>query len=106
MKLSSPLWLSGDRQASVRAMPPRREPQVALGRAVRKLREDQGLTQEEVSRRTKLHVTWVSRIEGGEVNPSWGTFKRLAEALEVRPSELAAAEEQLDPAGQRRRRRT
>lgn len=85
-------------------MPPRREPQIALGRAVRKLREDKGLSQEDVSQRAKLHVTWVSRIEGGAVNPSWGTFKRLADALEVRPSELAAEEEKLSKAGRRRKR--
>jgi transcriptional regulator with XRE-family HTH domain len=75
-------------------MPPRSEPQVALGEAVRRLREKRGLTQEAVAHAAGVHPTWVSRLEGGTLNPSWGMVARVADALEVDVSHLAKAAEQ------------
>jgi transcriptional regulator with XRE-family HTH domain len=76
-------------------MPPRPEPQAVLGKAVRQLREERGMTQEAVALIAGVHPTWVSRIESGSLNPSWGMISRVAEALEVKVSDLAEkAEEQ------------
>ncbi|HXR31519.1 MAG TPA: helix-turn-helix transcriptional regulator [Solirubrobacterales bacterium] len=74
-------------------MPPRAEPQVALGQAVKRLREKRGLTQETVAHAAGVHPTWVSRLECGRLNPSWGMVERVAEALGIKPSDLAKAAE-------------
>ena len=70
------------------------EPQAALGRAIRELREERGLSQEALAHAADLHPTWVSHLESGRVNPAWGTVQRVAEALGVTVSELAARSEQ------------
>lgn len=70
-------------------MPPRAELQVTLGRAVKQLREARGLTQEAVALAVDVHPTWISRLEGGLLNPSWGMVGRVAEGLGVAIDELA-----------------
>ena len=74
-------------------MPPRAEPQAALGRAIRQLRDERELTQEAVAHAAGVHPTWVSRLEGGTLNPSWGMISRVAAALGVAVSDLAKAAE-------------
>ena len=76
-------------------MPRRREPQYAMGEAIRRARQSRGLTQRELARRADADVTWLSRLEAGG-NPAWGTIKRVAAALEMRPSELAVMAEELE----------
>lgn len=83
------------RKQEARAMPPRRDPQPALGAAIRELRQRAELSQETVAGHAGVHPTWLSRIEGGGANPAWGTVVRLAQAMSVPVSELAATEEQL-----------
>lgn len=75
---------------------PRAEPQPGLARAVRELRESQGMTQEVLAERSGLHLTWIARMEAGETNPSWGTTKRLAKGLGVPHSVLASLGEARD----------
>jgi transcriptional regulator with XRE-family HTH domain len=86
-------------------MPPRPEPQAVLGEAIKQLREERGMTQEAVALIAGVHPTWVSRIESGTLNPSWGMISRVAKALEVKVSDLAKdAEERGDgesPSGRR-----
>jgi transcriptional regulator with XRE-family HTH domain len=76
----------------------RHEPQEALGRAIRQLRDERGLKQKELARAADMDVTAISHIERGRSNPAWGTVKRIATALDVTVSELAARAEQLGPA--------
>lgn len=71
-------------------MPPRQYPQPALGAAIRRLRTEAGLSQEELAHRADLHPTWISHLETGRRNPSWSTMERIAEALGVKLSEIAA----------------
>ena len=66
-----------------------------LGRAVRAVRADQGMTQEELANRTNLHATFISDIERGARNPSWITITRLAAGLGVRIAVIAEAYEDL-----------
>jgi transcriptional regulator with XRE-family HTH domain len=76
----------------------RHEPQEALGRAIRQLRDERGLKQKELARAADMDVTAISHIERGRSNPAWGTVKRIATALDVPVSEVAARAEQLRPA--------
>lgn len=76
----------------------RDEPQPALGRALRQLRTERGLSQEELGHAADIHPTWISHLESGRENPAWGTVARLCVALGIRVSELAALEEELSSA--------
>ncbi|HEX3691709.1 MAG TPA: helix-turn-helix transcriptional regulator [Solirubrobacteraceae bacterium] len=51
-------------------------------------RARQQLSQSQVSRRSGIHVTEVSRIERGLRDPRVTTVVRLARALEVNPARL------------------
>lgn len=76
-------------------MAPRTEPQPSLGQAIKQRREEQGLSQEELGLRAGIHPTWVSHIESGRNNPAWGSVRRIAAALDLKVSELAARAEEL-----------
>ena len=55
---------------------------VRFGRAVRKLRLEQKLSQEELAERCDLHRTYISDIELGKRNVSLENIERIATALE------------------------
>lgn len=67
----------------------------ALGRSVRQLREERGLSQESLGFESDLHRTYVGGIERGERNPTFAILLRLAKALDVQPSELLRRAERL-----------
>lgn len=73
----------------------RHEPQEALGRAIRQLRDERGLKQKELANAADMNVTAISHLEHGRANPAWGTVKRIAAALGVTVSEVAARADQL-----------
>jgi transcriptional regulator with XRE-family HTH domain len=77
-------------------MAPRTEPQPGLGRAIRQLRTERGLSQEELGLRAEIHPTWVSHLESGRNNPAWGSVRRIAAALDVKLADLAALAEELE----------
>jgi transcriptional regulator with XRE-family HTH domain len=72
------------------------QPQVGLGKAVRKLREKRGLTQEALAHEAGVTTGTLSMIERGHSNPAWGTARRIAEALDTSLAELARTAEQLE----------
>ena len=72
------------------------QPQKALGLAIRQRRNERDLKSHEVAEQANVNVTHYSRLENGRVNPSWGTVQRIAEALGLPLSELAARAEQLE----------
>lgn len=80
-------------------MAPRSPAHAALGRAIRELRERQRLSQEELAYRSGVHRTYMGGIERGERNPSLANIVKVAQALEVRPSELLAAAEVIQHRG-------
>lgn len=47
-------------------------------------REKQGLTQEEVAKKAKVHVNYYARIERGEPNARGDVLNRIAKALGVK----------------------
>jgi transcriptional regulator with XRE-family HTH domain len=77
--------------------------QAALGLAAKHRREELELTQEQLSLRSELHQRWISNVETGKRNPSYGSLRRLAAGLELPASELIASAEQIE--AQRRSRR-
>ncbi|WP_374470727.1 helix-turn-helix domain-containing protein [Phenylobacterium sp.] len=62
-----------------------------VGRNVRRLRQERGLTQEQLAFEAKLDLTYVGGIERGRRNPSLLVLARLADALDVAPWELIKA---------------
>lgn len=65
----------------------------ALGAAVREIREQRGLTQQQLADKAGVASTFLSDIERGVRNPSWSTVLGIAKALGVKPSELVAKAE-------------
>jgi transcriptional regulator with XRE-family HTH domain len=59
-----------------------------LGRAIRDARAELRISQEELGLRTGVHRNYIGGIERGERNPSVKTIARLADELDVPPSEL------------------
>jgi transcriptional regulator with XRE-family HTH domain len=77
-------------------MPRRTDPQIGLGEAIRKLRTDVQLSQETLGLRSEIHPTWISHIESGRINPTWGNVRRIAAGLAVTLPELAALAEDFE----------
>jgi transcriptional regulator with XRE-family HTH domain len=65
----------------------------ALGQAVRRHREDLGLSQEKFAFEVELDRTYVSGIERGVRNPTVATLLRLTKTLGLTPSTLLKAAE-------------
>lgn len=62
---------------------------VALfGKNVRRLRDREGLSQEELAFRTGMKRSYLSDLERGTRNPTVRALGRLADALSVAPSRL------------------
>lgn len=59
-----------------------------FARNVAATRANRGLSQTQVSKRSGVHVSEVSRIERGLREPRLSTIVRLARALEVEPARL------------------
>jgi transcriptional regulator with XRE-family HTH domain len=54
-----------------------------LGKNVRLLRQQRGITQEELAFEAKIDLTYMGGIERGKRNPSLLVMARIAEALSV-----------------------
>jgi transcriptional regulator with XRE-family HTH domain len=67
-----------------------------LGSAVRMLREQERLSQEELGERAQLAPALIARIEAGEADPTWGDARRIAAALGTSVDRLAALVEELE----------
>jgi transcriptional regulator with XRE-family HTH domain len=75
--------------------------QGALGLAVKARRDELDLTQEQLAHDTGLHQRWISNVETGKRNPSYGSLRRLAAGLELSASELLARAEQIEAGSSR-----
>jgi transcriptional regulator with XRE-family HTH domain len=64
------------------------DPRVEVGLRIRQLREQNGLSQEELGHRAGVDRTYVSSCERGRRNLSLLTLYRIAAALEVEPAAL------------------
>ena len=73
------------------------DPSLAVfGAAVKALRRERDLTQEELAERAGTHVTYVGRIERGERNLTWTALSRICEGLGVKRSVLVRRVEELE----------
>ncbi|MGV8838831.1 MAG: helix-turn-helix domain-containing protein [Bauldia sp.] len=61
---------------------------IRVGRAIRGLRLDRGLSQEALAATADLHQTYLSDLENGKRNPSIDILARIALALQVDISDL------------------
>ena len=61
---------------------------IKVGIVIQTIREEKGLSQEVVSGLAGIGRTHLSAIERGQRKPTLETFFRLAEALDMPPSEL------------------
>lgn len=61
-----------------------------VGRNVRKLRKQRGMTQEELAFEAEIDLTYIGGIERGKRNPSLLVMVRIAEALSVQLKQLIA----------------
>jgi transcriptional regulator with XRE-family HTH domain len=67
------------------------KPDPALAAAVRGLREASGLTREALAFHAGITIGSLARIELAQASPGWDTVRRIAGALDVSISRLAAA---------------
>lgn len=74
---------------------PRSPEHGALGEAVRTIRLEQGLSQEQLAEYAGTDLTQVGGIERGVRNPSYTTLLRLADALETTVGEIATLADEL-----------
>jgi transcriptional regulator with XRE-family HTH domain len=61
---------------------------IRFGRAIRRIREEQGINQEEAAERCGLHRTYYSGIERGIRNVSLVNIERVARGLKMSLPEL------------------
>ena len=61
---------------------------IRFGRAIRRIREEQGINQEEAAERCGLHRTYYSGIERGVRNVSIQNVEKVARGLKVSLPEL------------------
>ncbi len=63
----------------------------AVGRTIRRLRTERGLSQDVLSGLAGIARTHLSMIEGGSKQPNFETVWKIALALNMKPSTLVAA---------------
>jgi transcriptional regulator with XRE-family HTH domain len=66
---------------------------MSLGENLRRLRTARYLSQSDLATKAKVSKPTIQRIERGDYFPYPRTIRALADALDVDPSELVAAEE-------------
>ena len=59
------------------------EPEFAIVQAIIDARKSAGLTQKQLSKRTGIAQSDISKLENGNGNPSLKTLKRLASAMDM-----------------------
>ena len=87
-QLSLPIWGAGGGYNS------RMLDAVTIGKAIRRLREQRGMSQEVFSGLAGMYKSHLGRIERGEKKPNLDSLCRIASALEMQPHELLRCIEQ------------
>jgi transcriptional regulator with XRE-family HTH domain len=65
-----------------------RNPKEIFAKNLRRIRNETGLSQEELASRAGLHRTYISSIERGQRNISIENIFAIAKALKVAPADL------------------
>jgi transcriptional regulator with XRE-family HTH domain len=71
--------------------------QSAFGEQLRRLRQEQGLTLEDISRTSGLSIGGLSQLERGKGNPAFFTLIKIAHALDVPVARLLHVERTASP---------
>jgi transcriptional regulator with XRE-family HTH domain len=80
--------MSGDEDERLLAAIERMDLIKTFGQRVRALREEQGISSDELARRCRVHSSLLSRIELGQSEPGLLMFLIVAEGLELSPTDL------------------
>lgn len=80
-----------------RGVDPKSPDHLAFGRAIRELRDERGISQEELSHRSGLDRSYMGAVERGERNVSLTNILRIASGLAIEPTVLFERFEQLAP---------
>lgn len=67
-----------------------------LGRAVRRMREQSGMSADELADATGMSRQRVDALEAGRLDPTYELLLALAEGLGIQPSALVSLAEQLE----------
>lgn len=82
--------------------PTAEQDQLILGQALRALRKEAGVTQEQLAERLGVDPTFIGRLERGQRGAHWRTIRRILTALNTNTTNFAqaieAAERRLDTA--------
>jgi transcriptional regulator with XRE-family HTH domain len=70
--------------------------QLILGRALRALRNEAGITQEQLAGRLKVDPTFVGRLERGQRGAHWRTIRRILVALDASVARFGSAVERAE----------
>ena len=76
---------------------PRSSFHLAFGRAIREIRHELGISQEELALRADIQRSYLGGIERGERNPSLTNIVKIARTLDVAPSEILSRAEREEP---------
>ncbi len=55
---------------------------------LKKLREIQFISQEDLAKKSEMTVSTINRLENGKQKPRLATIRKLAKALKVKPAEI------------------
>jgi transcriptional regulator with XRE-family HTH domain len=69
---------------------------VALGKAIRQLRKEARMTQQQLAELTQMPVSELRRIEHGDVEADWGTIRHLAKGMKVKLAEVFRLAQELE----------
>lgn len=79
---------TSSKQSMQQASERKAETQKAIGKSIKKAREELGLTQSELARRLGIHQPALSKIEQGKTNPTIDLLSDISNALEVKICDL------------------
>jgi len=67
---------------------PNEKSQREFGKTLREVREKNGLSQEEVAKKSQISTTHYAGIERGEENPTFSVIESICKALKVKSSQV------------------
>ncbi|WP_010177164.1 helix-turn-helix domain-containing protein [Aquimarina agarilytica] len=71
-------------------MSDKEELQISIGKRIRVLREQKGITQQQVADACNFEKSNMSRLEAGGTNPTLYTLKKIADFLELTLNDLVS----------------
>lgn len=75
---------------------PRDPHNVALAQAIQKLREEAGLTQQQLADRAEIPVVALEQVEAASIDADWGTLRHIAKGLGTSLADLFQLVEELE----------